>query len=76
MLELCDITTRQTTDDDKPELQSSADGNDFQSGLHMRQDSGIRVEVFWLEENQFYAGGVAEVTEDGKCVIVYEDRET
>lgn len=41
----------------------------------MRPDIGTRVEIFWPDDNQYYAGAVTEIRNDGKWVIVYDDDE-
>lgn len=63
-----------TPPSDVPEnIVESAEGVfDFSSEPPVRPDTGDRVEVFWPDGNQYYAGAVTKVCDDGEFVAVYE----
>lgn len=42
----------------------------------MHQGTGTRIEVFYSEDNRYYTGSVTKITDDGRCVILYDDEDT
>lgn len=42
----------------------------------MTPEAGAKIELFWPEDNQYYAGAITYVNDDGRCVVVYDDDET
>lgn len=62
--------------DQQSGVHPPSDDCDFTSEQPMRTEAGARIEVFWPEDHQYYAGAVTDVKDDGRFVVVYDDDET